>query len=57
MHVHYMCTNVIVIEFLPAELKSRLMQIKDLDECVQGTVLVPVCSIVNSSKYRSVGES
>ncbi|XP_064405923.1 inhibitor of growth protein 3-like [Halichondria panicea] len=34
--MHYLEDYLEIIEFLPAELKSRLMQIKDLDECVQG---------------------
>jgi len=33
IHVH------VVVEFLPGELRSRLLQVKELDESVKGTNL------------------
>lgn len=44
--IRYLCLThidlliILVIEFLPAELKSRLQQIKEIDENVQGIALV-----------------
>ncbi len=59
--VLYWCSDIVltlaVIEFLPAELKSRFLQIRDLDDHVQSTMTVSLLHTPHVSQYLGQLES